>query len=130
MSFTVPDAQLQATLAMRPIKGSCSNCKYLHYPLTKYDFDHDVAWNERERRASIGQVKLDGFEELASQAGFVKRCSACEKPTFPFKWIADIDPAKFAQYMAEHDWAFPLEDLRVLLDSEPKKHSGGGFEFL
>ena len=119
-------ASLQRALSERVGGRDCDACEKRGY--------EDLRAEAKRIGGSVQQVSEGiqalGWEHMAYAAGFVRRCKECRtyNASKPFKWIADIDPAKFEAWVRAHDYAFTLDALRVLLDKPAD--DGGGFRML
>lgn len=140
-------AEMAARVGFTWCEHKCEQEPLLAYlPMLSPEWNADRVADHRER------LKRQGFEDMPHHAGLVKRCADCREKSPTFEWIADIPFEAFKQWMAMHENAFCLEDMKVLLpagptaarafsdhvkafyadgpDPLPEEKPKGGFEFL
>lgn len=115
----IDHAALQKELSEGPGGRMCDDCECMSY---------DQALHARSK--TVTEFFADGWENSTTRAGLIRRCAECKafNASKPYRWIADIEPAKFVEWMQTHHYAFFLDDLRVLLDKPAD--DGRGFRML
>jgi ferredoxin len=107
MNKPIDYAALQKQMAERNGCRSCGECVEVSYEFIN---------PEILRRVRLGD-RLDGWVEQPHRAGYVHHCTYCREynASQPNKWVADINPERFAAYVAAQDCAFIIDGMKCLL---------------
>jgi hypothetical protein len=107
-------AELAARVGFTWCEHKCEQEPLLaRHPLLTAEQNAERVMQHRER------LRVAGFEDMPHHAGLVKRCADCREKSPTFEWIADIPFAAFKKWMDEHDFAFCLDEMKVLLPPDP-----------